>query len=157
MKSSDATLLSNGAWSLLNQITRVATLAVVTIAARRPFGPKPFGSLAFGLAFVRIFAVIAAFGLDRIVVRHLIAFADARRSILKAAIRVKFGIALASYATLLGIVFIIDPHDRLTLAIVVVAGASLLFQSLDVFDFFFQAGNRFRLIFFGRAVPVLLS
>ena len=157
MKSSDATLLSNGAWSLLNQITRVATLAIVTIALSRHFGPQRFGSLAFGLAFVRIFAVIAAFGLDRIVVRHLIEFADARRSILQAAIRVKFGIALASYATLLGIVFIIDPHDRLTLAIVVVAGASLLFQSLDVFDFFFQAGNRFRLIFFGRAVPVLLS
>ena len=71
MRTDGRILASNSAWSLLNQGARVGTLAVVTIALSRHFGPQLFGSLAFGLAFVRIFAVIAAFGLDRVLVRHL--------------------------------------------------------------------------------------
>ena len=42
------------------------------IALSRHFNPQVFGSLACGLAFVRVFAVIAGFGLDRVIVRHLV-------------------------------------------------------------------------------------
>ena len=52
-------------------IVRVGTLALVTIALSRHFGPQSFGALAVGLALVRIFAVIGTFGLDRVVVRRV--------------------------------------------------------------------------------------
>lgn len=157
MKSTGGTLLSNSAWSLLNQIARVGTLAVVSIALSRHFGPLRFGSLVFGLAFVRIFAVIAAFGLDRVLVRHLVEAGGEIAGILQRGFRLKLGIALCSYLSLLALVFLIEPPDRLTLAIVVVAGGGLLFQPFDVFDYAFQAQNRFRLTFVGRTLPVLLS
>ncbi len=157
MKGSGRTLLANSVWSLLNQLTRVAALAIVMIALSRHFGPERFGTLAFGLAFVRIFAVIATFGLDRILVRHFVEAPDDGRALLREGLRLKLVLALASYAALLALVWMIDPHDRLTLAIACIAGGGLLFQAFDVFDYSFQAQNRFHLAFLGRTVPVVLS
>jgi PST family polysaccharide transporter len=157
MRTDGKTLLSNSAWSLLNQGARVGTLAVVTIALSRHFGPQRFGSLVFGLAFVRIFAVIAAFGLDRLLVRRLAENPEQAGEILRLAFRLKLVLALTSYTALLGLAFLIDPHARLTVAIVALAGAGLLCQPFDVFDLHFQSANRFRLSFFGRTIPILLS
>jgi PST family polysaccharide transporter len=157
MRTDGKTLLSNSAWSLLNQGARVGTLAVVTIALSRHFGPQQFGALAFGLAFVRIFAVIAAFGLDRLLVRRLAEDPEEAGKIVRHAFRLKLVLALISYAALLGLAFLIDPRARLTVAIVALAGAGLLCQPCDVFDFQFQSENRFRLSFFGRTIPILVS
>ncbi len=157
MKTERKILALNSAWSLLNQLTRVVTLAIVMIALSRHFGPEQFGSLAFGLAFVRIFAVIAAFGLDRILVRHFVESPHDGRAILRGALRLRLVVALLSYASLLALVFVLDPHDRLTMTIVCLAGGGLLFQAFDVFDYYFQAQNRFHLAFFGRTIPVVIS
>jgi PST family polysaccharide transporter len=157
MRPASRTLVSNTAWSLLNQSTRVGTLAVVTIVLSRHFGPQRFGSLAFGLAFVRIFAVVAAFGLDRVLVRRFVETDGDPGAMVRSAFGLKLGIALLSYVALVAIVFLSDPHDRLTLSIVVLAGAGLIFQAFDVFDFFFQSQNRFRLTFCGRTLPIVLS
>jgi PST family polysaccharide transporter len=157
MKTAGRTLLSNSAWSLLNQGARVGALALVTIALSRHFGPQRFGSLAFGLAFVRIFAVIAAFGLDRLLVRRLTEDAAQAEGILRLAFRLKLGLALASYVALLGLALLLDPGERLIVAIVALAGAGLLCQPFDVFDLHFQSENRFRLSFYGRTLPILLS
>jgi PST family polysaccharide transporter len=157
MRTAGRTLLSNSAWSLLNQGARVTALGIVTIALSRHFGPQRFGSLAFGLAFVRIFAVIAAFGLDRLIVRRLAENPVRAAGILRGAFRLKLGLALASYLALLGLAFLLDSGERLIVAIVALAGAGLLCQPFDVFDLRFQSQNRFRLSFYGRTVPVLLS
>ena len=157
MRTTGRTLLSNSAWSLLNQGARVAALACVTIALSRHFGPQRFGSLVFGLAFVRIFAVIAAFGLDRILVRHFVETDGGSSAMVRSAFFLKLLIAILSYLALIGLVLLLEPHDRLTLAIVLLAGGGLLFQAFDVFDFFFQAQNRFRLAFYGRTLPIALS
>ncbi|MEO6969421.1 MAG: flippase, partial [Chthoniobacterales bacterium] len=157
MRTAGRTLLSNSAWSLLNQGARVGALALVTIALSRHFGPQRFGALAFGLAFVRIFAVIAAFGLDRILVRQFVETDGDSGATVRSAFFLKLVIACVSYLALIALVFLIDPRDRLTFAIVLLAGGGLLFQAFDVFDFFFQAQNRFRLAFFGRTLPIALS
>ena len=157
MKANGRTLLSNSTWSLLNQGARVGALALVTIALSRHFGPQRFGALAFGLAFVRIFAVIAAFGLDRILVRYFVETDGGSGATVRSAFFLKLAIAFVSYLALIALVFVVDPRDRLTFSIVLIAGGGLLFQAFDVFDFFFQAQNRFRLVFFGRTLPIVFS
>jgi O-antigen/teichoic acid export membrane protein len=157
MKADGKTLLGNSAWSFLNQLVRVGALAAVLIALSRHFGPARFGSLVFGLAFVRVFAVIAGFGLERILVRRWIEQIEEGHQLLRSAFLLKLTIGLLSYAALLALVFLLNPHDRLTFSIVLLAGASLPFQAFDAFDYLFQATNQFRLTFLGRTLPVLVS
>jgi len=157
MKTDGRTLLSNSAWSILNQGTRVTSLAIVTIALSRHFGPQGFGALAFGLAFVRIFAAVAVFGLDRVVVRHLVDQDGLGGSIIYEGFWLKLSIAAVSYIAMLGLIFSFERGDGLLLLVATVAGVGLLFQAADVFDYAFQAQGAFRLSFLGRAGPILLS
>ena len=150
-------LARNGAWSLLNQIVRVGSLALVIIALGRHFGPQRFGSLAVGLALVRIFAVVASFGLDRVIVRHLVDEEERAAAITREGFWLKLAIAFVSYLAMLGLILIFQRNDNLLFAIAALAGGGLLFQACDVFDYAFQAQGRFRLSFFGRGVPILLS
>src|ERR1700704_1784122 len=150
-------LFSNGAWAVLNQIVRVGSIALVTIALSRHLGPQTFGSLAVGLALVRIFAVVASFGLDRIVVRHLVDGHEQGGAIVRDVFWLKLGIALLSYLAMLGLIFTFERADTLVLWIAVLAGAGLLFQACDVFDYVFQAQGQFRFSFLGRGLPILLS
>src|SRR3984893_16123253 len=150
-------LFSNGAWAVLNQIVRVGSIALITIALSRHLGPQSFGSLAVGLALVRIFAVVASFGLDRIVVRHLVDRHDQGGDIVRDVFGLKLGFALLSYVAMLGLIFTFERADTLVLWIAVLAGAGLLFQAFDVFDYAFQAQGRFRFSFLGRGVPILLT
>jgi PST family polysaccharide transporter len=149
--------LENGFWSLSNQFVRVGSLAVVMILLSRHFGPQRFGSLAVGLALVRIFAVIATFGLDRIVVRHLVEQSESRPAILREAFWLKLGIAVASYLAMLAFISVLQRGDALLLGIVMLAGGGLLFQACDVYDYAFQADGRFRFSFVARSVPILFS
>ena len=150
-------LLSNGFWSLSTQIVRVGSLAAITIALSRYFGPQRFGALAVGFAFVRGFAVLATFGLDRIVVRHLVEQTDYSNSIVRETLRLKLVIAIVSYLAMIGFVWTLSPGDRLVLWIGVLAGAGLLLQSCDAYEYAFQAQNQFGVVFLGRAVPILIS
>jgi len=149
--------LSSGAWSLLNQVVRVGSLAAVIIALSRHFGPQRFGSLAVGLALVRVFGVIATFGLDRVIVRHLVDHTERWSAIVREAFWLKLGIAFVGYVAMLGLIFTFERGDTLLLSIAALAGGGLLFQACDVFDYAFQAQGRFSLTFFGRGVPILLS
>lgn len=153
--SGGRTLLSNSGWSLFNQIARVASLAAVMIALSRHFDPQIFGSLACGLAFVRVFAVVASFGLDRVIVRQLIERREESGAIIRKAFFVKLSVAAVSYGAMIALLLAIDYQDRLTLSIAILAGAGLLFQCCDVFEYAFQAENRFRSVFLGRGLPVL--
>ncbi len=136
---------------------RVGTLALVTIVLSRHFGPQAFGALAVGLALVRIFAVIGTFGLDRVVVRRVAENEGEAEAILWTAFRLKLLIALASYGVLLALIACVDAKNTLLLGIALLAGGGLLFQSCDVFDYYFQAHNRFRLTFIGRTLPTLFA
>ena len=157
MKNSVGTFFSNSAWSLATQIVRVGSFALVTILLSRHFGPQRFGSLAVGLALVRVFAVVATFGLDRVIVRHLVDQTEAGPAILSATFWLKIGIAFLSYIAMLVFISTFQRGDRLLLAIAVLAGGGLLFQAGDVFDYAFQAQGRFAFSFLGRGLPILLS
>ena len=149
--------ISNSVWSLANQLTRVGSLALVTIALSRHFGPERFGSLVVALAFVRIFAVVATFGLDRILVRHIVDQEPNASAIVREAFWLKLGTAGLSYIAVVGLIATIQRGETLVLAIASIAGGGLLFQACDVFDYAFQARDRFSLTFLGRGVPILLS
>jgi PST family polysaccharide transporter len=104
-----------------------------------------------------VFAVVASFGLDRVVVRHLVDQEERTAAMVRETFWLKLGIALLSYLAMLGLIFVFERGNTLLLCIAALAGGGLLFQACDVFDYAFQAQGRFPLSFLGRGVPILLS
>ena len=122
MNNCSKAIFSNGAWSLMNQIVRIGSLALITIALSRHFGPQRFGLLAVGFALVRVFAVVATFGLDRVLVRHLVNREEQAAAIVREAFWLKLGIGLLSYFAMLGLIVVTQRSDILLFTIAAVAG-----------------------------------
>ena len=129
MKNSSGSLISNGVWSLLSQAVRVGSLALIMIAFEPSFRPPTFRLTRCRLGDWLIFAAVAIFGLDRVVVRHLVDQNGLGGSIIYEGFWLKLSIAAVSYIAMVGLIFTFRRGDTLLLLVAMVAGVGLLFPS----------------------------
>ena len=150
-------LHSNGIASILTQGCKTAAAGLWLLLLARYLSPEQLGIYLAAFALARVFGVTATLGLDRILVKHLVENPDRARSMLWRGFGIKLIAFLAAYICLLLTVAALFPGQPLMLTVSVVMGVSLLSQTLEVIDFHFQAIGKMWLIFFGRALPLLLA
>jgi PST family polysaccharide transporter len=132
-------LIPNTGWLLFDKIFRLGVGLVVSVWVVRYLGPDQFGLLSFSIAFASLFSVLATFGLDGIVVRDLVNNPEQSNEILGSAFALK--LVGAGGALLFALVFIslLKPGNSQLQLLVMISAAGMLFQSLDVVDFWFQS------------------
>lgn len=147
----------NLGWSGANQSIRAATFALFTVLAARHLGPSAYGAFSLSLAIVKIAAVVAGFGLDRVVVRELVLNPNAFVGILRRSLLFRLGSGVVMYLVTCVCVSVFLPDDHIVLILVAIAGVSILLQAFDTFDSLFQARGCMKLSFFGRTIPVVAA
>ncbi len=115
----------------------IMSFFVGTLVARY-LGPERYGILNYVLSFVAIFAFLASFGIDNILVRDLIKFKDKRNEVLNTAFSLKF-IASIFVVFILIIFSILIKNDAYTTLLILIYSSQLLFSSLNVADYHFQS------------------
>lgn len=150
-----AILAGNSGWSLLVHAIRVASLLVVTILLARHLGPTEFGVFAVAFSIVKIFSVLAALGLERIVVKRIVQGSGIQ--IVGRVVRLRLIGGLFAYVLAVATAAALNPSTPGVLGLVVAMGASLILQSASTCDFVFQAESRIRLTAIASAPPFLLS
>ncbi len=150
-------LHSNGVASILTQGCKTAVAGLWLLLLARSLTPEQLGIYLAAFSLVRVFGVFSTLGLDRILVKHLVENPDQARSILWRGVGVKFTAFLAAYGCLLLTVAALFPRQPLMLIVSAVMGVSLLSQTIEVIDLYFQASGKMWLIFLGRALPLLLA
>ncbi|MBJ7900978.1 MAG: oligosaccharide flippase family protein [Cyanobacteria bacterium RI_101] len=125
-------------WLLLERLVVMGTALTVGIYTVRYLGAAQFGKLSYAYSFVNIFEGLAKLGLDSVVIRNLVQNAQPKEKILGATFTLKscallgaVGISIGSFLS-----FNTDPTTNLLLIII---AFSLLFNSLDGIDFWFQS------------------
>jgi PST family polysaccharide transporter len=128
---------------------------VVGIWLARYLGVAQFGQLSYAIAFVSLFSAVASFGLDKIVVRELVRDKDQSGIILGSAFTIKLaGGCLALFLAFLAI-RLYQPGDTATHWLVTIIAAGMIFQSLDIFDFLFQANVQSKYTVFAKSTAFL--
>ena len=131
--------VGNSGWLLADKGTRMAIGLVIGIWMARVLGPAQFGQFNYALAFVALFSSVATLGLDRIVVRNLVNSPEDKNLLMGSAFMLKvFGSLLAISLCVISIFFIAPESPQMQM-LVVILSAGLLFQTLDVVDFWFQS------------------
>lgn len=105
----------------------------------RVVGPEQFGQYNFALAYVALFSSIATLGLDGIVVRDLVRAPEAKSTILGSAFMLKVIGSLLAFVSCVMSTIIVEPQSSQTRALIVIISAGMLFQVVDVVDFWFQS------------------
>jgi polysaccharide transporter, PST family len=98
-------VFSNAAWLLGDKILRMGVGVGVTLAIARLLGPRQYGSLNYFSALVGLFGVVAALGLDQIVVRDLVHRPDAEPEFTGTALGLRLSSSVLCSTSCLGLLY----------------------------------------------------
>ncbi|HGN9470596.1 TPA: flippase [Providencia stuartii] len=129
-------VVSNSLWLLLDKLIKLLVAVIVNAWVARYLGVDSFGELTYIFTLVAFFQVISELGLNNIVVRELSGKYD-NSTIMGTAFFLKFyssiiiflGILLLGYFTI---------HNKTSYLMLCIVSSSLIFNSLNVIDFWFQ-------------------
>jgi O-antigen/teichoic acid export membrane protein len=130
--------LKNTSWLLLDRLVRIIGGLFIGIWIARYLGPKNFGILNYALAYVAFFNVFVGLGLNQIVVRELVKYPKLTNYTLGTAFGLKFFGAFLAMIGIYASLFFIHV-DNVTKLVIFFLTFRMVFQSVDVVDYFFQA------------------
>ncbi len=147
---------SNTSWLLGEKILRMVVGLFLGIWVARYLGPERFGLFSFAQSFVGLFATIATFGLDSIIVRELVQKRDRQDLLLGTAFWLKFTGGLA-VLLILSLVTRLTSYDEQTNLLIVVIASAAIFQSFNVIDFYYQSRVLSRFAASANAITLFIS
>jgi len=132
-------IAANIGWLSIDRIVRLGVGLIVGVWVARYLGPEQYGLFSYALAFAGLFGVLSTLGLDQIVIRDIVQNPANKDKIIGTAFVLRMAGGILATGAALIIMFIMRPGETLTLALVGIVAASMIFQSFDVIDFLFQA------------------
>lgn len=147
---------TNTLWLFGDRLLRMGVGLVVGVWVARYLGPDGYGLLSFAGSYVMLFSALALFGLESLLVRDLVTRPEEREAILGTTCLIRLTAGLAAYLLALPLLLLIRPNDSATLLLTALLGSSLLFQSLEVIDLWFQSRVLSRFSVCARSVAFLL-
>ncbi len=147
---------ANTSWMMLERVLRGISVLVVTIYVARYLGPEHFGILNYAISFVGLFAGIGSLGLDNIVIRDLVQDEEYHNMILGTAFILKIIGSIFLFILVLLIITSTSNTFSTKIIVIIIAGG-MIFKSLNVIDFYFQASVQARNTAISQFVTVLLS
>ncbi len=146
----------NTSWLLAEKILRIITGLFIGIWVARYLGPEQFGIYSYAQSFVSLFAVIATFGLDGIVVREILKDERKIGEIIGSSFYLKlFGAFLVLMFLAVAVNF--TSNDNQTNLLVFIIASSTIFQSFNVVDFYFQAKVKSKYIVKANIISLFIS
>jgi O-antigen/teichoic acid export membrane protein len=130
--------LANTSWLFGEKLIRLLLAAFVQIFIIRYLGAEKFGLLSYAISITGLLAALTTFGLDSIVTRELVKTPEKRDYLLGTVFFLRLFGALLSFV-LLYIILKLTGDNQQTIIIVFIVGASTLFQTFYVIEFYFHS------------------
>ncbi len=132
-------VLENILWLFFDKALRMGMGIVVGVWIARYLGPTDFGVLNYALAIVAIFAAIATLGMESILIKEFVSEKYLKRDLLGTSFILRFSSSLGCSILILLFAYLFEIGDKEVFAVVSIIGFTLLFQSFDVIDWYYQA------------------
>lgn len=150
-------ILFNSGWLIGEQALRMLVGLFVSAWVARHLGPTDFGTLTFLQAFAGLFTIVGTLGLNRIVVRELVAAQGEVRQeqclvVTAFLMRMLAAVILFAFCLAVGIGF-----DQARPAYIAVIACSVFFTACDTFELAFHARVHARPVVLMRSVSFFIS
>ncbi len=125
-------------WLLLERGLSLILGVVVTVWLARYLQPNDFGLYSYSISFVALFGFLSYLGLDGIVTRDLVRQPQDHKQLLGTVFVLRLAGSLVAIGLIIvaAFLFVQDSNARW---LIIIVSASLLFDSFNVVDFWFQA------------------
>ena len=112
---------------------------IVGVWVARYLGPEQFGLLSFAAALIGLFGVVAALGLQSIVVRNIVQDPASKNETLGTAAALQLVSGLLAYGGVLVAIYWLRADDAMTKVIVAILGGAMLFKFSEIALYWFES------------------
>ena len=149
--------LGNTSWLLFDRVLRMLIGVTVGAWVARYLGPTQFGELAYIIAFIAFFLVIAGLEADGFVVRDLARKQEDAAVILGTSLRLRIIIGVICWLAASILMYLFHPDDRQLCLLVIIVGAMLVFQTSDTIDLWFASQSQSKRTVLAKSVSYFFS
>jgi polysaccharide transporter, PST family len=148
-------IIANTFWLMADNILRMGVGLIVGVWVARYLGPSQFGLINYAISIAGMFSVIARAGLDEIIIRDLVRDTASKDEILGTGFAVKLASGSLAFVLSVCTILSIPSKDPSTPLLVSIIALSLVFQSLDTIDLWFQSQVRSKNTVYAKNVAYL--
>lgn len=134
-------IFKNSGWLLIDKFARLFLGLLTTAMIARHIGPAAFGIWNFAIALTTIIGSLAILGLDKVVVKEVVSHPERQERIIASALAMRFVSGIISFLFCMIIVIVTKHNTPLYIYCTIVTAFTIILQSFDVFDYFYQAKN----------------
>lgn len=149
-------LLTNFSWLMAERVFGLTIGLFVSVYVARYLGPERFGILSYAQSLAGLFASMALFGIEGVVVRELIRSPDCQAELLGTAAILRLTGALTGILLLAGTSLLLNNTLEETILVLII-GCGFVVQTLNVIEFYFQSIAMPRYIVEGRLIQLTAS
>jgi PST family polysaccharide transporter len=152
-----ASILKNTTWLFVDRFIRALLGLLVGAWVARYLGPNDFGKLTYYVALIAIFQTICNLGLDGVVVREIAKSSKTNNIILGTVFWMKLLMGCFCWlVVMIGYLFL-NGLDKENILILGLVGTSMVFQSADVIDLWFQGNSQNKRGVYSKLLAYLFS
>ena len=139
------------------KILKFAVGFIVHAMVARFLGPSEFGKLSFVTKTVSVFYTFSLFGVDEVVLQHLMDKKYSRENILKTVLGIRLLMSFIGMI-LLGVVLVITRPESIAFSLLIfVYGIQIFIQAFNLFELDFQSRLSFKPLFWANNISNLFA
>jgi len=150
-------VITNIFWLMADNLLKMGVGLIVGVWVARYLGPQQFGVLNYSIAFVGLFGVFAGLGLGSIAIRDLVRNVAAGNKILGTTFILKLVGGIISFLLAMSTLFLIRNDNPQSLWITGIIAISLIFQTFDIVDYWFQSQVQSKYVVYAKNGAYLVS
>lgn len=128
----------NFSWLVSGKVIQMIISLIVGLLVARYLGPSNFGLINYSLSYTSFFMPLCTLGMTSILVKNFTDKPNEVGTTIGSALITRIFSAFLSFLIIFLIVSIIDKNEPLTIWITFLVGTSLVFQTFDTFNYWFQ-------------------
>lgn len=150
-------IISNSGWLFADKLMRMGIGLFVGVWIARYLGPDAFGQLNYVFAFVALFGAISTLGMDGLIIREVVRRPEQKNEILGTAFLLRIFAGSIAFSFAVFAVWWLRPDDRLSILMVAIVAAGLIFQVTDTIDLWFQSQVLVKYSVYARSFAFLVG
>lgn len=132
-------IAKNAGWMIGGKVLQMLISVFVSILTTRFLGPSNLGLINYGITYINFFFPLCTLGLNSILVREIITRPNEEGTVLGTALTMRLTASTISVIIINLIVSVVDAGESLTRLVVFLTSFSVIFNSFEIFNFWFQS------------------
>lgn len=150
-------VFANMRWLVSGRILQMAIALVINMITARYLGVNNYGIINYVASYVSFFTPICSLGLESIIIKELVDKPDKQGETIGTAMGMRVISSILSMAAILVFLVVLDNGNRVMLGVAFVQSMILVFNTADLFEFWYQSRLESKVSVSVRTVGYLIT